>query len=98
MSDCQSCSQATTQENQLAKALGRRLRYLRAQIGITQLELGRRASMDRTYVSRLERGRILPRYAALVRIADSLGASVADLVRDVPRSSNTLNVTDTARS
>jgi transcriptional regulator with XRE-family HTH domain len=89
MPDRQSFSQGNNQENQLAKSLGRRLRYLRAQIGITQLELGRKASMDRTYVSRLERGTILPRYVALVRIADSLGVSVADLVRDVPRSSNT---------
>jgi transcriptional regulator with XRE-family HTH domain len=67
-------------ENQLARSLGRRLRYLRAQIGLTQSELGRKASMDRAYISRLERGRVLPRYSALVRLANSLGVSVAVIV------------------
>ena len=62
------------------KSLGRRLRYLRAQSGLTQFELGRKASMDRAYISRLERGRILPRYSALVRLASSLGVSVAVIV------------------
>jgi len=82
MPDPPSSSRFDTQGNQLAKALGRRLRYLRAQTGLTQLELARRASMNRTYVSRLERGRILPRYVALVRLAESLGVSTAELVRD----------------
>jgi len=70
--------------NQLARNLGRRLRYLRAQTGMTQLELGRKASMDRAYISRLERGRILPRYSALVRLASSLGVSVAVIVEHAP--------------
>lgn len=86
-----------SQGNQLTKALGRRLRYLRAQTGLTQLELGRKASMDRTYISRLERGRIQPRYILMVRLAESLGVSVVDLVRHVPYSLNTPTVTDTAR-
>lgn len=65
---------------QLARSLGRRLRYLRAQSGLTQFELGRKASMDRAYISRLERGRSLPRFASLVRLASSLGVSVAVIV------------------
>ena len=98
MPDHQSFSRVNTQGNQLARALGRRLRYLRAQTGLTQLELGRRASMDRAYISRLERGRILPRYVALVRLAGSLGVSVADLVRHAPCSIDRVNVADTTRS
>lgn len=98
MSDYQSFSQLNTQGDQLAKALGRRLRYLRAQTGLTQLELGRKASMDRTYISRLERGKVLPRYTAMVRLAESLGVSTAELVRQVPCSSNTLNVANPTRS
>ncbi len=70
-----------TPANQLAKNLGRRLRYLRAQAGITQLELAKKASMDRTYLCRLERGKILPRYDVLVRLAESLGVSVTEIVR-----------------
>jgi ribosome-binding protein aMBF1 (putative translation factor) len=82
MPDRSSSSPGNAQTSQLAKALGRRLRYLRAQTGLTQLELGRRASMHRTYISRLERGRILPRYVALVRLAESLRVGITDLVRD----------------
>jgi transcriptional regulator with XRE-family HTH domain len=89
MSNHHSVPRVDIRENQLAKNLGRRLRYLRAQTGLTQLELGRKASMDRAYISRLERGRILPRYAALVRLANSLGVSVAVIVEQTPaRSTN----------
>ena len=98
MSNPQLISRANSQENQLAQALGRRLRYLRAQTGLTQLELGRKASMDRTYISRLERGRILPRYTAMVRLAESLGVSVADLVPHAPCVIDGLNVIDVTRS
>ena len=83
-----SCDQPltpVTDQEKLAKALGQRLRYLRAQTGLTQVELGRRAGMARTYISRLERGRILPRFFALVRIAESLGVDITELVRSAPR-------------
>jgi transcriptional regulator with XRE-family HTH domain len=80
MSNHHSVPRDNLKGNQLARSLGRRLRYLRAQTGLTQFELGRKASMDRAYISRLERGRILPRYAALVRLARSLGVSVAVIV------------------
>jgi transcriptional regulator with XRE-family HTH domain len=84
MSNRHSVPQVNSLGNQLARSLGRRLRYLRAQTGLTQSELGRKASMDRAYISRLERGRILPRYAALVRLASSLGVSVAVIVEHAP--------------
>lgn len=80
MSNRQPVPRVNSPGNQLARSLGRRLRYLRAQSGLTQFELGRKASMDRAYISRLERGRILPRYSALVRLASSLGVSVAVIV------------------
>ncbi|WP_414648667.1 helix-turn-helix domain-containing protein [Edaphobacter sp.] len=58
MSNRQPISRVNSQGNQLARALGRRLRYLRAQTGLTQLELGRKATMDRAFISRIERGRM----------------------------------------
>lgn len=44
--------------------------------------------MNRKYISRLERGKILPRYTALVRLAKSLGVSTAEIVRDVTDSAH----------
>jgi transcriptional regulator with XRE-family HTH domain len=70
---------------ELGRALGRRLRYLRAQLGITQLQLSQESRIGRAYLSRLENGRILPRYATLVRVAEGLGVEVADLVRSSTR-------------
>lgn len=98
MSNGHSVPEVNALGNQLARSLGRRLRYLRAQSGLTQFELGRKASMDRAYISRLERGRILPRYAALVRLASSLGVSVAVIVEQAPSGIGKSNVTHLTRS
>lgn len=68
--------------SELAKNLGRRLRYLRAQSGVTQSELSNRAATSRAYLSKLERGKILPRYFTLARLAACLGVHPVELVRD----------------
>jgi transcriptional regulator with XRE-family HTH domain len=66
--------------SELARALGRKLRYLRAQSGFTQAELSTRAAMGRAYLSKLERGKLLPRYLTLVRLAACLGVTPGELV------------------
>jgi transcriptional regulator with XRE-family HTH domain len=71
--------------SELACNLGRKLRYLRAMRGWTQIELARRAKMSRAYVGRLERGEVLPRYITLVRLAACLGVTPAELVRTEAR-------------
>ncbi len=71
--------------SELARHLGRRLRYLRAQHGITQIELSSRAQMGRAYLSRLENGRILPRYFTLARLAACLGVHPTELMRGETR-------------
>ena len=69
---------------ELARHLARRLRYLRAQVGITQEELAARAGVDRARLSKMETGKSLPCLATLARLADSLGVGLADLVRAAP--------------
>jgi transcriptional regulator with XRE-family HTH domain len=65
----------------LARNLGRKLRYLRAKRSWTQVELSRRVPISRAYLAKLERGNGgLPRYITLVRLADSLGVSLSELV------------------
>jgi len=72
--------------SELARKLGRKLRYLRAQSGLTQAELSTRTAMGRGYLSKIENGKILPRYLALVRLATGLGVSPSELVRIEVRS------------
>ena|ERR1035437_4372462 len=80
------CQDHGLSASELARSLGRKLRYLRAQSGYTQSELSKDLGMGRAYISKLERGRVLPRYITLVRLAACLGVSPAELVRIEARS------------
>jgi transcriptional regulator with XRE-family HTH domain len=51
--------------------------------GMSQEELGYRASLHRTEVSLLERGARMPRADTLVRLAHSLAVSVNDLIGSI---------------
>jgi transcriptional regulator with XRE-family HTH domain len=66
-------------------ALGRALRALRQQAGITQEDLGARVGIDPTYISRVEGGRINLRWATLQRFLRALEATLADLAAEVER-------------
>ena len=62
-----------------ARALiARNLRKLRVRRGLSQENLAVDAEIDRTYVSRLERGLENPTVAVLERLADALDARIAD--------------------
>ena len=61
-----------------------RLRELRRSAGKTQRELAREASITETYISKLEAGQAAPGIDLLVRIAGSLGATVAELLPIAP--------------
>jgi len=92
------CAQAVAPSAaELAKKLGRRLRYLRAQNNVTQAELSSRATMGRAYLSRLERGKILPRYLTLVRLAACLGVDPVELVRETRTSSRAITKSPNSR-
>jgi len=58
--------------------LARNLRKLRVQRDISQENLAVDAQIDRTYVSRLERGLENPTVAVLARLAKALDAEIAD--------------------
>ena len=55
----------------------------RKRAGLSQEELGYRASLHRTEVSLLERGVRTPRIDTLIRLAGSLSAPVGDLVAGI---------------
>jgi transcriptional regulator with XRE-family HTH domain len=64
--------------------VARNIRRLRVAHGLSQEVLAVDAKIDRTYVSRLERGLENPSVAVLERLAKALSANIEELFR-VPR-------------
>lgn len=60
----------------LAFELGRRVRELRIEQGLSQSELARRAGMTQPAVARFEAGGTVPTLPVLKRLARSLGAEL----------------------
>lgn len=56
------------------------LKQYRKQARLSQEELAHAASIDRTYVSQLERSQVNPSLAVLVRVAGALKITLCDLL------------------
>lgn len=64
----------------VAERFGENLARCRERIGISQEELGFRASLHRTEIGMLERGSRLARVDTLVKLAGGLGVDPGDLL------------------
>jgi transcriptional regulator with XRE-family HTH domain len=62
----------------IRKAIGLRIKELRANASITQEELAFRAELDRTYINSIENGRRNLSIVNIGKIADALGLSIKD--------------------
>lgn len=62
--------------------VAKNVRRLRVGLGLSQEALAVDAGIDRTYVSRIERGLENPTVAVLEKFAGALGASIAELFND----------------
>ena len=62
--------------------LGRNVRAIRIEQGLSQEELSFRAGLKRSYLSDLERGTRNPSVRALGRIADALGIAPGALLNE----------------
>lgn len=71
-----------------ARALGARLRELRKQHGLTQVEVAARANVNKTTISRAENGQSIPDDAAIGRLADAFGVDALELLHLAGRSLN----------
>lgn len=60
--------------------LGKKIRQLRTDLELTQEKLGEMTSLDRTYISGIERGIRNPSIAAIERLAKALKVKASDLV------------------
>ena len=65
------------------KAFGLLIRQHRADMGISQEELGLRCNLDRTYISGLERGVRNPSLTALATLAHGLNITVSELLENL---------------
>lgn len=72
--------------------LGKRVKELRAQKGITQEELADRCEMFRTYLSRIESGLANPTLTALHVLAAGLEVSVPELLSPPESDAETLSM------
>ncbi len=59
------------------------LREIRNELGLSQEQLALRASVDRTFVGKLESGKHQPSLAVVFKLAQSAGITPADLVTRV---------------
>ena len=70
---------------ELERIFGDILRRRRSEIGISQEELAFLAGVDRTFVSRIERGIRQPSLRTLIGLGKALKVSAADLVLETER-------------
>ena len=66
----------------LDHAFGVALRRRRENLGISQEELAHKASLHRTYVSLLERGQRTATLDTIIKLAQALGTTGANLFRE----------------
>lgn len=69
----------------IAGVFGVVLQKHRAALGLSQEELAFRARVDRTFVSRLERGLRQPTITTLFNLSDAMGVAAATLILDTER-------------
>ncbi|MHB8644373.1 MAG: helix-turn-helix domain-containing protein [Thermomicrobiales bacterium] len=62
--------------------LGKRIRQLRSQTGLSQEKLADKAGMDRTYYAGIERGERNPSVKNLAKIATALGVHISALFEE----------------
>ena len=61
----------------IKEALGKRVKFLRNEIGISQEELADRAEIDRTYITSVECGKRNVSIVNIEKIAKSLGITLS---------------------
>lgn len=62
--------------------LGEKLRTLRKRRGLTVRQLGDRLGVNHSHITKIETGENIPSLPLAIKIADSFGISVDQLVRD----------------
>jgi transcriptional regulator with XRE-family HTH domain len=67
----------------LQTRLGRRVREVRTAKGLSQMDLVRRYDWTLSHYQKIERGDLDPRLSTLVKLAESFGIGVAELLTGI---------------
>jgi transcriptional regulator with XRE-family HTH domain len=67
----------------VAERFGENLMIYRRRVGLSQEELGFRASLHRTEIGELERGVRVPRIDTLIKLAGALSVPPGDLLKGI---------------
>lgn len=67
--------------NSESEKLGRNLKHLRTEKGITQGDIARSLGVSRGFVSNIENGKTNPTLATITKLAKSIDVSVVDLMQ-----------------
>ncbi len=70
-----------TRDKQLLALLAKNVRNLRKEVGLSQEELAFECEIDRTYISKVERGIANPSLLVLFKIANVLKVEIKDLIK-----------------
>lgn len=63
--------------------LGRRIREVRRQKGLSQMDVVRSGDWDLSHYQKIERGVLDPRLSTVARLAESFGVSLSELLKGV---------------
>ena len=74
-----------TKKNLVLVSFGNSIRKLRAKRNLTQRELAKRAGLDVTYISGIERGVRNPSLKSLESVAKGLGCSISETCKDLDK-------------
>jgi transcriptional regulator with XRE-family HTH domain len=80
---CVSVSTLKSVTSALLKALGRRIRKLRLAAGYSQETFADQCGVHRTFMGTLERGESNVSFANLVKVAETLGITLSELVAGI---------------
>lgn len=61
--------------------LGRAIKLIRVQRGLTQEQVSAASGLHPTYISDIERGARNPSWQAITQLADGIGVATADIAR-----------------
>jgi len=64
-----------------AEKLGKNLKRIRTEKGISQGEISRKLEVDKGFVSNIENGKTNPTLATIAKIAKAIGVSVGELMK-----------------